>query len=206
MFGGFDLSAIVEAGTKFKEEVGRDLANWDQSAVAEQNDAAVPTTGPAADDEPAAETSAWDSLTGLGLGNALQAVQETNSSLEQLWGNQVAQLPNLSSYLGGDAEPQSEVAASADADIAPPAEGLTDLPEQPTSPPAAADVPHEGSPDVTAAPLSDLRPQSPRRGRGRGQSRGRGRGRSSHPKGVIRLAGESDIAAGSTAAGSAESG
>lgn len=133
-------------------------------------------------------------------------VQETNSSLEQLWGNQVAQLPNLSSYLGGDAEPQSEVAASADADIAPPAEGLTDLPEQPTSPPAAADVPHEGSPDVTAAPLSDLRPQSPRRGRGRGQSRGRGRGRSSHPKGVIRLAGESDIAAGSTAAGSAESG
>jgi hypothetical protein len=31
MWGGFDLSSIVEAGTKLKEEVESNISSWDQT-------------------------------------------------------------------------------------------------------------------------------------------------------------------------------
>lgn len=104
MFGGFDLSSIVDAGNKLKEGVGSNIPKWDNAESegsgddgTSDEDTPLPQDGPA-------ETSAWDSL---GLSSALQRVQDTNSSLEQLWGQQVSQLPDFSSYLASDKRKQA---------------------------------------------------------------------------------------------------
>lgn len=163
MFGGFDLSSIVEAGNKLTKGVGSNIGNWDNGA--EEADPAGDVASVEGDDatlETHAESSTWNAL---GFGNALQKVQDTNSSLEQLWGSQVSQLPDFSSYLAGDQQDEASVGSASDNELQgnphvsadPAAEGVSL-----SSAPVAKQTPRNGVIDALRAGHRTRKPRLPR--------------------------------------------